>query len=78
LTNKVIIANPNKYNPPITKYKSDPVNILANTGPIIPAIPQPDNVIAWTVDTQESPNRFASKLGKQEKLQFTLELYNLN
>jgi len=63
----VIIKKPNKYIPPITRYKLEPVKVFANTGPIIPAIPHPLNVIACTVDTQVSPNRFANKLGKQEK-----------
>lgn len=70
------MANPNKYNPPITKYKSEPVNTFARTGPIIPAIPQPDKVIAWTVDTHESPNRFANRLGKHEKFPPVSKFYH--
>ena len=67
LTKIVIIKKPNKYNPPITKYKLEPVKVFARTGPIIPAIPQPLKVIACTVDTQVSPNLFANKLGRQLK-----------
>lgn len=44
---------PIKYKVINTKYKVVPVNVLANITEKIPAIPHPERVIAWIVETDD-------------------------
>lgn len=61
-------VNPNKYIKPIIRYRYGPVIKLAIVGPIIPAIAQPDNVIACTVETLVVPKCFDNNDGKTENV----------